>query len=320
MSKKVLVTGAAGFIGSSIAESLLARGDTVIGVDNLNDYYDVSLKKARLKRIEHPALEFHHCDILDREKMTSLFEAGKPTHVCHMAAQAGVRYSIENPYTYQKTNVEGTLNLLELVRNHRPENFVYASSSSVYGGNEKIPFSVEDRVDNPISLYAATKKTTELFAHVYSHLFGIKTTGLRFFTVYGPYGRPDMACYKFALKIMRGEPIDLYNRGEMFRDFTYVDDIVKGVIASIDTPFDYEIFNLGNSNMEQLSRFVEIIEENLGRKAEKNLLPMQPGDVPRTNADVEKSTRLLGFKPEIRIEEGLRRFFDWFKQYHADLF
>lgn len=320
MSKIVFVTGIAGFIGSRVAEELLARGDSVVGVDNLNDYYDVSLKKARLERIGHPGLEFHHCDILDYGKMEALFESGRPTHVCHLAAQAGVRYSLENPFVYQKTNVEGTLNLLEISRKYKPENFVFASSSSVYGGNVKIPFSVEDRVDSPISLYAATKKSGELMAHVYSRLYGLKTTALRFFTVYGPWGRPDMACYKFALRIMRGEPIELYNNGDMYRDFTFIDDIVKGVVSAIDTPFDYEIFNLGNSRMERLSDFVSLLEKHLGREAEKKLLPIQPGDVYKTNADIEKSSRLLGFRPEINIEEGLRRFCAWFREYHADLF
>lgn len=320
MSKIVFVTGIAGFIGSRVAEELLARGDSVVGVDNLNDYYDVSLKKARLERIGHPGLVFHHCDILDYGKIEALFESGRPTHVCHLAAQAGVRYSLENPFVYQKTNVEGTLNLLEISRKYKPENFVFASSSSVYGGNVKIPFSVEDRVDSPISLYAATKKSGELMAHVYSRLYGLKTTALRFFTVYGPWGRPDMACYKFALNIMRGEPIELYNNGDMQRDFTFIEDIVRGVISSIDTPFDYEIFNLGNSRMERLSDFVSLLEKHLGREAEKKLLPMQPGDVYKTNADIEKSSRLLGFRPEINIEEGLRRFCAWFREYHADLF
>lgn len=320
MPKTVFLTGVAGFIGSRVAEELLARDDRVIGVDNLNDYYDVGLKKARLERIKHPGLEFHVSDILDYGKTEELFERRRPTHVCHLAAQAGVRYSLENPFVYQKTNVEGTLNLLEISRKYRPENFVFASSSSVYGGNEKTPFSVEDRVDSPISLYAATKKSGELMAHVYSRLFGLKTTALRFFTVYGPWGRPDMACYKFALNIMRGEPIELYNNGDMQRDFTFIDDIVKGVVSAIDTPFDYEIFNLGNSRMERLSDFVALIEKYLGREAEKKMLPMQPGDVYKTNADIEKSTRLLGFRPEVNIEEGLRRFFEWFRSYHSDMF
>lgn len=320
MSKTVFITGVAGFIGSHVAERLLARGDKVIGIDNMNDYYPVSLKEARLARIKHPNLRFELCDIADHQKLYDTIRQDPPTHVCHLAAQAGVRYSIENPFVYQKTNVEGILNLLEIMREFEPENFVYASSSSVYGKNKKTPFSVEDNVDKPISLYAATKKTSELFVHVYHHLYGMKTTGLRFFTVYGPWGRPDMACYKFALLIMQGKPIPLFNGGDMYRDFTYIDDIVNGVIASIDTPFDYEILNLGNSKIENLMSFVELIEKYLGREADKKLLPTQPGDVYKTNADIEKSRKMLGFDPQTGIEEGLKRFFDWFKIYHSDMF
>lgn len=319
MKKTIFLTGAAGFIGFHVGSALLARGDRVVGVDNLNDYYDVGLKRARLAKLEAAGgdFSFEEADVSDYARMDALFECMKPTHVCHLAAQAGVRYSLTNPFIYEKSNCEGTLALLEVARHRKPENFVYASSSSVYGANTKIPFSVEDRVDLPISLYAATKRATELYAHTYSHLFKVRTTGLRFFTVYGPWGRPDMACYKFALQILRGQPIELYNNGDMQRDFTYVDDIVKGVIAAIDKPHDCEVFNLGNSRMEKLGHFVELIEKYLGRKAEKKMLPMQPGDVHKTFADIEKSTRVLGFKPEITIEEGLRRFFEWFKVYHA---
>jgi len=320
MRKRVLVTGAAGFIGAATAEALLGRGDEVIGADNLNDYYDVRLKHARLERIKHPAFRFHRIDVADRAAVEALFGRERPTHVCHLAAQAGVRFSLVAPHVYQRSNVEGTLNLLEAARRNPPENFVYASSSSVYGGNTKTPFAEDDRTDDPISLYAATKKATELMAHAYSRLFGIKTTGLRFFTVYGPWGRPDMACYKFALLIMRGSPIELYNNGDMLRDFTYIDDIVRGVLAAIDNPFDCEILNLGNSRPERLTDLVTLIEKHLGRAAEKKMLPMQPGDVPKTCADVSKAARLLGFKPETNIEEGLARFFDWFRQYHSELF
>jgi UDP-glucuronate 4-epimerase len=320
MRKTVLVTGVAGFIGSRVAEELAARGDRVIGIDNLNDAYDVGLKKARLERIKHPNIEIKICDILDFDKMEDVFREDRPTHVCHLAAQAGVRLSLANPFIYQKTNIEGTLNLLEAARKHMPENFVYASSSSVYGGNEKIPFSEQDNVDRPISIYAATKKATELMAHVYSSLYGMNTTALRFFTVYGPWGRPDMACYKFSMLIMRGKPIELYNHGHMYRDFTYIDDIARGVISSIDKPFGCEVFNLGNSRMEKLAGFVSLIEEHLGRKAEKIMLPMQPGDVPKTNSDIDKAKRLLGFEPETNIEDGIRGFCAWFREYHSELF
>jgi len=320
MRKTTLITGIAGFIGSRVAELLADRGERVIGIDNLNDAYDVGLKKARIERIKRPDIQIHICDILDYDRMEEIFRLEKPTHVCHLAAQAGVRHSLINPFIYQRTNVEGTLNLLEISRNYMPENFVFASSSSVYGGNEKVPFSESDNVDKPISIYAATKKATELMAHVYSSLYGLKTTALRFFTVYGPWGRPDMACYKFSTLIMSGKPIELFNNGDMFRDFTYIDDIASGVVSSLERPFGCEVFNLGNSRMERLADFVALIEENLGQKAEKLMLPMQPGDVPRTNSDIEKAKRMLDFNPKTNIEDGIRMFCDWFKTYHSDLF
>ncbi len=318
--ESILVTGCAGFIGMYVSKSLLERGYHVVGIDNLNDYYDVELKKKRLSMLECGNFKFYHEDIADRGKLDSIFKDENIVKICNLAAQAGVRYSLTNPYAYLKSNIEGFLNLLEIAKGGGIENFVYASSSSVYGGNVKTPFSVEDNVDKPISLYAATKKTDELFAHVYHHLYGLKTTGLRFFTVYGPWGRPDMACYKFALLMMKNKPIEVYNNGNMERDFTYIDDIVSGIIASIEKPFEYEIFNLGNSDKVQLSYFIETIEALFGMKAEKKYLPLQPGDVVSTYADIEKSRRLLGFDPKVKIEEGLKRFRDWFFSYHGSDF
>lgn len=320
MDESVLVTGCAGFIGMHVCKALIDRGRRVVGVDNMNDYYDVRLKEERLRQIGGPTFRFHKLDISDYEALRGVFERENISQVCNLAAQAGVRYSLENPFAYMQSNVQGFLNLLEILRHHEVKNLVYASSSSVYGGNEKVPFSVDDRVDHPVSLYAATKKTNELFAHTYHHLYGIKSTGLRFFTVYGPWGRPDMAYYKFAMRARRGESIDVYNYGEMERDFTYIDDIVQGVLAAIDNVFDYEIFNLGNSRTEKLGRFIETLERCMGVEMEKNMMPMQPGDVMRTNADIEKSTAMLGFKPTTTIEDGLAAFVRWFDEYHSDDF
>lgn len=319
---KVLVTGAAGFIGMHTTIALLKRGDTVIGVDNLNDYYSVKLKEDRLENIKKQenadSFSFHKIDISDVEAFNELVKQTQPDCILNLAAQAGVRYSLTNPFVYEQANMKGFLSVLEAARHNNVKNVVYASSSSVYGGNDKVPFSADDRVDNPISLYAATKKANELYAHVYSHLFGISTIGLRFFTVYGPWGRPDMAAYIFANKINKDEPIDVFNHGKMKRDFTFVDDIVQGVIASIDLcpKINYEVFNLGNNNTEELGHFIKIIEDNLGKTAVKNMKDIQPGDVPATYADIEKSKEMLGYQPTTNIDVGLKKFLDWFKVYN----
>lgn len=310
----VLITGIAGFIGSSTAHVLADRGDTVIGIDNFNPYYDPSLKRARASRLAGKAT-IHECDVADYAALKKVFSRHKVDKICHLAAQAGVRYSIENPFAYEHANALGTLNMLEICREFGVKTIVYASSSSVYGGNTKIPFSVDDNVDKPISLYAATKKYNELQAHVYHHLFGINATGLRFFTVYGPWGRPDMALFKFAEAIIAGKPIDVYNHGKMKRDFTYISDIVAGIVASIDKGYPYEVFNIGNSSMVELSYFIECIEKELGRKAIRNMLPMQPGDVPATNADIVRTKEMLGFEPKVKIEEGIREFLKWYRDY-----
>ncbi|RLC23023.1 MAG: protein CapI, partial [Deltaproteobacteria bacterium] len=292
----VLVTGAAGFIGFHVSRRLLDSGTPVVGVDNLNPYYDVSLKKSRLGILEaHDGFTFHHEDIQDLSAMRRIFRDASPDRICNLAAQAGVRYSLEDPFSYQKSNLEGFLNLLELAREFGVGNFVYASSSSVYGNNRKVPFSVDDRVDTPVSLYAATKKANELMAHAYHHLYDIPLTGLRYFTVYGPWGRPDMALFLFTRAILENRPINVYNYGRMKRDFTYIDDIVDGTIAALERPSPFEVFNLGNSDTVELMEFIRIIEEELGRTAEKNMMPLQPGDVPETSADIEKTRRLLGF-------------------------
>ena len=313
-----LVTGVAGFIGFHVGRALLDRGDRVIGVDNVNDYYDVSLKEDRLALLqEHAGFRFHRIDLADQSAITEVFKQHAVEVVCHMAAQAGVRYSLVNPFAYQKSNVEGFLYLIHLAKEHKLRNFVYASSSSVYGKNEKVPFSVRDNVDHPISLYAATKKANELIAHTYSHLYGLPCTGLRFFTVYGPWGRPDMALFLFTRAILRGEPIKVYNHGRMKRDFTYIDDIVQGVLASLDRPVPYAIYNLGNSKTEDLLDFIACIEKVLGKRAEKLLLPLQPGDVVETCADIAESIRDLGFQPATRIEEGIERFVAWYRSYYG---
>jgi UDP-glucuronate 4-epimerase len=314
--RTILLTGAAGFIGSWTCEALLKRGDRVVGVDNFNDYYDVTLKRDRVNKFRDKCA-VHEIDITDIEALRRVFRDHKIDQVCHLAAQAGVRYSLENPFAYENANGLGTLNLLELCRREKVMSFVYASSSSVYGGNTKIPFSVEDPVDKPISLYAATKRANELAAYTYHHLFGLHCTGLRFFTVYGPWGRPDMALFKFTKALLAGEPIDVYNHGQMKRDFTYITDIVNGILASLDKNYPYEIFNLGNSQTVELSHFIACVARELGVTPRMNLLPLQPGDVPETFADIDKSRRMLGFQPAVRVEEGIRQFIQWYKSYYS---
>ena len=318
--KTYLVTGAAGFIGFHVSRALLERGDRVLGLDNLNDYYDVSLKEARLHLLQdYESFTFYKEDLANREGLTKVFEQNKIQLVCNMAAQAGVRYSLENPFAYERSNLEGFLNIIHLSQEHKVENFVYASSSSVYGANKKVPFSVQDRVDNPISLYAATKKANELVAHTYSHLYSLPCSGLRLFTVYGPWGRPDMALFIFTKAITKNQPIEVYNFGKMKRDFTYIDDIVHGVLASMDRPVPYAVYNLGNSRAVDLLYFIECIEKELGKKAEKKMLPMQPGDVVETYADISESERDLGFQPATRIEEGIASFINWYKSYYGEI-
>jgi len=332
---KILVTGAAGFIGFHLTRRLLERGDEVVGFDNLNDYYDVTLKEARLKQLEgRDGFTFVRGDLADRQGMARLFTEGQFSKVVHLAAQAGVRYSLVNPHAYIDSNISGFMNILEGCRHNGVEHLVYASSSSVYGANTVMPFSVHHNVDHPVSLYAATKKANELMAHTYASLYQIPCTGLRFFTVYGPWGRPDMALFLFTRAILEGKPIDVYNEGKMQRDFTYVDDIVEGVIRvtdrtatvnlawSGDAPdpgtsyAPYRIYNIGNNSPVELLRFIEVLEEKLGRKAIKNLLPLQPGDVPATCADVDDLMRDVGFAPETPIEEGVGRFVDWYRNYY----
>lgn len=332
---KVLVTGAAGFIGSFTSHKLLERGDEVIGVDNLNDYYDVTLKHARLARLtDKPGFDFAKIDIADTAALTKLFKEHKPDRVVHLAAQAGVRYSLENPQAYVDANVTGFLNILEAVRHHGTEHLVYASTSSVYGAHTNMPFSIHEPVDHPVSLYAATKKANELMAHTYAHLFKVPCTGLRFFTVYGPWGRPDMALFKFTDLMIKGEPIDVFNYGKHKRDFTYVGDIVEGITRALDivaTPSPdwdssnpdpatsnapYRVYNIGSNNPMDLSRYIEVLEETLGIKAERNLLPLQPGDVPDTFADVDDLIRDVGYKPDTPIETGIAEFVAWYKTYY----
>lgn len=321
----VLVTGAAGFIGMHVSLALMARGETVIGIDNLNDYYDVSLKEARLERLTgHNAFSFVRGDIGDA---AALAEAGQNAdRIVHLAAQAGVRYSLENPGAYIQANIVGHMNVIELARAKGDEltHLVYASSSSVYGGNTKLPFSVEDQVDTPVSLYAATKKADELMSYSYSSTYSLPQTGLRFFTVYGPWGRPDMSLYIFTRKILAGEPIPVFNHGEMQRDFTYIDDIVAGVLAALDNPpprdgagVPHRVYNLGNHRSEPLMRFIGLIEDALGQKAEIDFQPMQPGDVPATYADIEASRRDLNFEPRVPIDEGIPRFVAWHREFHG---
>lgn len=363
---RILVTGTAGFIGYHLAKKLLERGDTVVGIDNINDYYDVNLKYDRLnetgisreaeqwyepvKSSKYPEYTFVRMNLEDREQMFKLFKESRFDRVCNLAAQAGVRYSIENPYAYIDSNIVGFINILEACRHHNLEHLAYASSSSVYGNNTKMPLSTSDSVDHPISLYAATKKSNELMAHTYSHLYGIPTTGLRFFTVYGPWGRPDMALFLFTKAIIEGQPIQVYNHGNMIRDFTFVDDIVEGVIRVIDNPpmkkekgkrkrehgttntehgtrnkvpdpsvsetAPYKVYNIGNSSPVQLMDYIKAIEKHLGKEAEKEFLPMQPGDVPKTDADVTDLQRNLNYKPDTPVSEGIRRFVQWYREYY----
>ena len=339
MGGPVLVTGAAGFIGAEVALRLLARGEQVLGVDDLNAYYDPSLKQARLRRLEamapSGAFRFQRLDVAEPAATAALFQAERPLRVVHLAAQAGVRYSIENPAVYIQSNLVGFGHILEGCRHHGVEHLVYASSSSVYGGNRQMPFSEQHPVNHPVSLYAATKKANELMAHTYSHLYGLPATGLRFFTVYGPWGRPDMAPMLFAHAILAGEPIRVFNQGRMERDFTYIDDIAEGVIRCLDKPatadpgFDplapnpataavpHRLFNIGNSQPIALLRFIEVLEQALGREAIRDLQPMQPGDVPATAADTTALEAWTGFRPTTPIETGVARFAQWYQDYHA---
>jgi len=320
--EQILVTGAAGFIGAAVCQALIERGNAVLGIDNLSDYYDVSLKEARLARLKsNKFFSFRKADIADKDAILALGVEGF-TGIVHLAAQPGVRYSLENPYAYVSANVMGQAVMLELARASAGlKHFVYASSSSVYGANKKTPFAVGDAVDHPNSLYAATKRADELFGHTYAHLYGIPCTGLRFFTVYGPWGRPDMAPMLFAKAITAGEPIKVFNHGEMWRDFTYVDDIVAGVLKALDRPATgtppHALYNLGNNKSEKLTDFIAEIEKALGKKAEKIMLPMQPGDVPATYADIDASQRDLGFAPTTPISAGIPKFIAWFKDYYG---
>ena len=318
LKENILVTGCAGFIGMHLSKTLLEQGHRVIGVDNLNDYYDVRLKNDRLMTLKkYELFSFIKLDISNKEALESVFKSNSIDKVVNLAAQAGVRYSLENPNSYIESNVLGFMNILECCRHYNIKGLVYASSSSVYGGNTVIPFSVDHVVDSPISIYAASKKANELMAHSYYHLFGLKSTGLRFFTVYGSWGRPDMAMYIFAEKILKGEPISVYNYGKMKRDFTYIDDIVSGVISSIENNFNFEIFNLGNSSSEPLMDVISILESKIGKNAIINYEPMQLGDVVNTFADIEKSKLKLGFSPKTKIKEGISHFLDWYLDYVA---
>jgi len=331
----ILVTGAAGFIGFHVAKALLGRGDTVVGLDNLNDYYDVSLKKARLAQLDgRNGFSFVKADLADRTATAELFEMQGFDRVIHLAAQAGVRYSLKNPHAYADSNLAGFLNILEGCRHQKIDHLVYASSSSVYGMNRDMPYRVTDAADHPLSLYGATKRANELMAHTYSHLYGLPTTGLRFFTVYGPWGRPDMALFKFTKNILEGVPIDIYNNGEHARDFTYIDDIVEGVVrtadkvAGPDPAFDpakpspdvssapYRLYNIGNNSPVKLMDFIAHIEKALGVEAEKNFLPIQPGDVPETYADIEALEAAVGYRPMTPIEDGIARFVEWYRDYY----
>ena len=313
----VLITGCAGFIGSRVAKMLLERGDLVVGIDNLNDYYDVSLKEARLEILKgFEGFVFEKGDVADYDFLKEVAKSNKIDKILHLAAQAGVRYSLTNPMSYEESNNKGTLNMLELARHFNIKDFVFASSSSVYGGVKEYPFSEEMDVSKPVSLYAATKRNGELICYTYHHLFNIRCRCLRFFTVYGPYGRPDMALFLFTSKILRGEPIGVYNNGKMIRDFTFVDDIARGVVSAIDNDYDYEIFNLACGKPEKLMRYIEVLENNLGVKAKKNMMPLQQGDVERTEADISKAQRMLNYNPKTKIEEGIKEFVKWYKEYY----
>ncbi|AZA46252.1 NAD-dependent epimerase [Klebsiella quasipneumoniae] len=331
---KFLVTGAAGFIGFHTSQRLLAAGHEVVGIDNMNDYYDATLKQSRLDLLQSPLFSFHKIDLADRESIAQLFASEKFDRVIHLAAQAGVRYSLENPHAYADANLIGYLNILEGCRHHKVQHLLYASSSSVYGLNRKMPFSTDDSVDHPVSLYAATKKANELMAHTYSHLYGIPTTGLRFFTAYGPWGRPDMALFKFTTAMLEGKSIDVYNYGKMKRDFTYIDDIVEAiirvqdVIPQPDTEWSvengspatssapYRVYNIGNSSPVELMDYITALEEALGMIAEKNMMPIQPGDVLETSADTKPLYDLVGFKPQTSVKDGVKNFVDWYKAYY----
>lgn len=331
---KVLVTGAAGFIGYHVAEALLARGDEIIGLDNLNDYYDVRLKQARVERLQRAQFRFVHGDLADRNMVAGLFTSENPRRVVHLGAQAGVRYALDHPHSYVDSNVVGFLNILEGCRHHGVEHLVYASSSSVYGANTAMPYAVQQNVDHPLNLYGATKKANELMAHSYAHLFQLPVTGLRFFTVYGPWGRPDMALFNFTHRILTGQPIDVFNQGAHARDFTYIDDVVEGVVRTLDriaasnpawsgdvpdpasSSAPYRIYNIGNGQPVELLDLIACLELALGRKAKMNLLPRDPGDMLRTSADVTVLVRDVGFEPATPIEEGVRRFVDWYKDYY----
>ena len=334
---KIILTGAAGFIGMHTALRLLARGNTVVGIDNLNNYYDVQLKQSRLQKLlPRVNFSFHQIDVADKDGMAAVFAKEKPSRVIHLAAQAGVRYSLTNPHAYIDSNIQGFMNVLEACRHQGVEHLVYASSSSVYGGNTNLPFDEHQNLDHPVSLYAATKKANELMAHTYSHLFQLPTTGLRFFTVYGPWGRPDMALFLFTKAILAGQAIDVYNHGKMTRDFTYVDDIVEGVIRVLDKPatasisFDannpdpatsnapYRVFNIGNSQPTPLMDYIKALEEALGLDAIKNFMPMQAGDVPATSANTTELEAWVGFKPQTDVRLGVRKFVEWYKDYFAD--
>lgn len=331
---KFLVTGAAGFIGFHTCKRLLEAGHQVVGIDNMNDYYDVNLKQARLDLLQSYLFSFHKVDLADRQGIAELFAEEKFNRVIHLAAQAGVRYSLENPHAYADSNLIGYLNILEGCRHNKVEHLLYASSSSVYGLNRKMPFSTDDSVDHPVSLYAATKKANELMAHTYSHLYGIPTTGLRFFTVYGPWGRPDMALFKFTKAMLEGKSIDVYNYGKMKRDFTYVDDIVEAIVrvqdvipqanaewtvengSPADSSAPYRVYNIGNSSPVELMDYITALEEALGMIAEKNMMPIQPGDVLETSADTKPLYDLVGFKPQTTVKEGVQNFVDWYKAYY----
>ncbi|WP_054180299.1 NAD-dependent epimerase [Trabulsiella odontotermitis] len=331
---KYLVTGAAGFIGFHVSERLLKAGHQVVGIDNLNDYYDVSLKQARLDRLVSPQFSFHKIDLADRAAMEALFASEKFDRVIHLAAQAGVRYSLENPHAYAESNLIGHLNILEGCRHNHVQHLLYASSSSVYGLNRKMPFATDDSVDHPVSLYAATKKANELMSHTYSHLYGLPTTGLRFFTVYGPWGRPDMALFKFTKAMIEGKSIDVYNYGKMKRDFTYIDDIAEAIIRLQDvipeanpdwtvetgspatSSAPYRVYNIGNSSPVELMDYITALEEALGIEADKNMMPIQPGDVLNTSADTKALYEVIGFKPQTSVKDGVKNFVDWYREFY----
>jgi len=319
--ERILVTGGAGFIGYHVCQKLLESGKKVIIIDNFNNYYEPKLKEDRIKQLSDKSyndknLSVYKADISNFNKIKDIIKKNPIDKICHLAAQAGVRYSITNPFLYEKSNILGTLNMLEIARQFKIKDFIFASSSSVYGNNKKFPFSESDSIDHPISLYAATKKSTELMAYTYHHLYGINCTGLRFFTVYGPWGRPDMSYMSFTKAILEGKPIKVYNNGDMQRDFTYVEDIVPGVVAALEKSYPYEIFNLGNSKSVKLINFIKCVEKLLGKSAKKILLPMQQGDVLKTFADINKAKTMLGYNPKTDIEEGIRRFIKWYKEYY----